>query len=207
VQLIIRPQGGLVGGLDADEYRDYRGYAGQVASGSIKVGDEVEVTPGNFKTRVTGIDLAGRAIDTAFAPQSVSLRLADEFDLARGALIGAVGTLPEPAKEINAEIFWLDSRSAVPGTRVLVKAGTQTVQAIISKVIGRRNLDTLAIEGTDELKVNDIGTVSLRLATAIPIGDYNQNRRAGAFLIIQPQDGSTLAAGINTNAQFDEFDI
>jgi len=207
VQLIIRPQGGLVSGLDADEFRDYRGYAGQVASGSIKVGDEVEVTPGNFRTRVTGIDLAGRAIDTAFAPQSVSLRLADEFDLARGAVIGAVGTLPEPIKEIHAEIFWLDSRSAVPGTRVLVKAGTQTVQAIISSVIGRRNLDTLAIEGTDELKVNDIGTVILRLATAVPIGNYNQNRRAGAFLIIQPQDGSTLAAGINTNAQFDEFDI
>lgn len=207
VQLVIRPQGALANGLDAEQYRDYRGYAGQISSGVIKVGDEVAVQPGNYSTTVTAIYLAGESVQTAFAPQSVAISLAAEFDIARGATIGAAGTLPEPTNLIEAEVFWLDPRSVEVGARVLVKTGTATVQAVIAQVIGRRNLDTLAIDAAEKIEVNDIAHVMIKLAAPQPFADYRQNRRAGAFLIIQPQDGATLAAGIYTNLELVNFSI
>jgi len=200
VQYVLRPQGALATDLTdkADDYRDYRGYLGQISSGSISVGDAVELHPGGFKTTVTGLAIADREVETAFAPQSIALQLADQFDLARGAVIAAAGTLPEPVNNISGELFWLDPRPLVAGQRLLLKTGTVTTQVMVSAIEGRRNLDTLAIDPADKLEINDIGHASLRLATAIAIDDYAQNRRAGAFLLIHPQDGATMAAGIHT---------
>ena len=199
VQFVLRPQGGLATDVtNIDDYRDYRGYLGQISSGAVSVGDAVEVHPGGFKTTVTGISIASQSVDQAFAPQSVSLQLADEFDLARGAVIAAAGTLPEAVNNISGELFWLDPRPLTAGTRLLLKTGTVTTQAIVSTIEGRRNLDTLGIEPADKFEINDIGHASIRLATAIPIDDYAFNRRSGAFLLIHPQDGATMAAGIHT---------
>jgi sulfate adenylyltransferase subunit 1 len=199
VQFVLRPQGGLASNVtNPDDYRDYRGYLGQISSGAVSVGDAVEVHPGGFKTTVTGINIASQSVDQAFAPQSVSLQLADEFDLARGAVIAAAGTLPEAVNNISGELFWLDPRPLTAGTRLLLKTGTVTTQAIVSTIEGRRNLDTLGIEPADKFEINDIGHASIRLATAIPIDDYAFNRRSGAFLLIHPHDGATMAAGIHT---------
>jgi sulfate adenylyltransferase subunit 1 len=200
VQLVIRPQGALSPEIaHPEEFRDYRGYAGQISSGVVTVGDEVSIQPGDFRTTVTGIEVAGTPATRAFAPQSVTVSLAHEFDVARGSLIGKVDTLPEPRAQIEGELFWLDTRALKPGARVLVKSGTATVQAIVQTIEGRRNLDTLQVEPAETLEVNDIGHVSIRLATPLPIEDYRVNRRGGAFLIIHPQDGATLAAGIHTH--------
>jgi len=203
VQYVLRPQGALAPSVaadpaTADSLRDYRGYLGQISSGSISVGDAVELYPGGFKTTVTGIAIADKKVATAFAPQSVALELADQFDLARGAVIAAAGTLSEPVNNLSGELFWLDPRPLVAGQRLLLKTGTVTTQVIVSAIEGRRNLDTLAIDPADKLEINDIGHASLRLAAAVPIDDYAQNRRSGAFLLIHPQDGATLAAGIHT---------
>ena len=200
VQYVLRPQGGLAPAVAdrAEELRDYRGYLGQISSGSVSVGDQVELYPGGFKTTVTGIAIAEKQVETAFAPQSIALELADQFDLARGAVIAAAGTLAEPVNNISGELFWLDPRPLVAGQRLLLKTGTVTTQVIVSAIEGRRNLDTLAIDPADKLEINDIGHASLRLATSVPIDDYAQNRRSGAFLLIHPQDGATLAAGIHT---------
>ena len=200
VQYVLRPQGGLAPAVAdrAEELRDYRGYLGQISSGSVSVGDQVELYPGGFKTTVTGIAIAEKQVETAFAPQSIALELADQFDLARGAVIAAAGTLAEPVNDISGELFWLDSRPLVAGQRLLLKTGTVTTQVMVSAIEGRRNLDTLAIDPADKLEINDIGHASLRLATSVPIDDYAQNRRSGAFLLIHPQDGATLAAGIHT---------
>jgi sulfate adenylyltransferase subunit 1 len=167
-------------------------------SGTVRVGDTVSVAPGGATTVVTGIDFAGIELDEAFAPQSVALRLRDELDIARGAVIGAAGSMPEPVKDLTAALFWLDPRPLRPGDRVLVKVGTSTVQAILGAVTGRLNLDSLELETTSSLDVNDIGQVTVRLAAALPVETYAANRRAGAFLVIHPQDGATLAAGIVT---------
>ena len=201
VQLVIRPQGAVaVAPEDALAYRDYRAYAGQVASGTVRVGDTVTVAPGGASTVVTGIDFAGTELDQAVAPQSVALRLRDDLDIARGAVIGTAGTMPETVRDLGADLFWLDPRPLKAGARVLVKFGTRTVQAIVGTITGRLSLDTLELEAADALQINDIGQVTVRLAADLPVETYAANRRAGAFLVIQPQDGATLAAGIVIDA-------
>lgn len=199
VQLVVRPQGALAPDVDPESYRDYRAFAGRIASGTVRVGDAVQVFPGGATTTVVGIDAGPVELESASAPQSVSLRLADELDAARGAVIAASGSLPLPRRELDASVFQLDPRPLVPGARVLVKTGTSTVQALVTAVHGRRDLGTLALEPADRLEANDIGQVALKLAVELPVEPYADHRRAGAFLVIHPQDGATLAAAIVTD--------
>ena len=118
------------------------------------------------------------------------------MDAARGAVIVAAGTLPAGARDLDAELFQLDSRPLTAGARVLVKHGTLTVQAIVAEIVDRRDLDTLAHEPASTLEVNDIGRARLRLAADLPIEPYGVTRAGGSFLVIHPSDGATLAAGI-----------
>ncbi|GAA1819546.1 sulfate adenylyltransferase subunit 1 [Agromyces neolithicus] len=203
VQLVLRPQGGLAPDVAADPelaeaFRDYRAFAGRIGSGRVRVGDRVTVFPSGIETTVTGIDLAGASVDEAVAPQSVALRLADDVDAARGAVIAAHDTLPQPRREVEAELFWLDPRPLHPGARVLVKHGTATVQGLVASVDAKRDLDTLASVPAMTLDANDIGRATIRLAADLPLEPYEANRHAGAFLVIDPQSGASLAAGIVT---------
>ncbi len=204
VQLVVRPQGALApdaiaGGLDVEKYRDYRAYAGQITEGSVKVGDKVSVlTPGQAPrtTTVTGIDFAGAELTEAVAPQSVALRLADEFDVARGDTIAAAGTVREASADLYAALCWLSPKPLREGAKVLVKHGTRTVQALVRSVSGKLDLATFKLEGASSLELNDIGHAQLRLAAPLPLENYLHHRRTGAFLVIDPLDGNTLAAGL-----------
>ncbi|MEO5319350.1 GTP-binding protein [Arthrobacter sp. CC3] len=204
VQLVIRPQGALApdavaGGLDVEAYRDYRAYAGQITEGSVKVGDKVSVlTPGQDPrtTTVTGIDFAGASLTEAVAPQSVAIRLADEFDVARGDTIAAAGTVREASADLYAALCWLSPKPLREGAKVLVKHGTRTVQALVRSVSGKLDLATFKLEGASSLELNDIGHAQLRLAAPLPLENYLHHRRTGAFLVIDPLDGNTLAAGL-----------
>ncbi|MET3949259.1 GTP-binding protein [Arthrobacter sp. UYEF36] len=204
VQLVVRPQGALApdavaGGLDVEGYRDYRAYAGQITEGSVKLGDQVSVlTPGQAPrtTTVVGIDFAGRRLTEAVAPQSVALRLADEFDVARGDTIAAAGTIREASADLYAALCWLSPKPLREGAKVLVKHGTRTVQALVRNVTGKLDLATFQLEPTTTLELNDIGHAQLRLAAPLPLENYLHHRRTGAFLVIDPQDGNTLAAGL-----------
>ncbi|WP_137844532.1 GTP-binding protein [Microbacterium sp. 2FI] len=201
VQLVLRPQGGLAPEFASDEdaverLRDYRAVAGRVSSGTVSVGDRVEIFPTGIATTVTGIQVAGREATSAVAAQSVSLQFADDVDAARGALVVAAGTLPEARREIDAELFQLDARPLTAGARVLVKHGTATVQAIVAQIESRYDLDALVHEPAGVLETNDIGRVRLRFAADLPLEPYGANRHGGSFLVIHPSDGATLAAGI-----------
>lgn len=211
VQLVIRPQGSLSpelvragrgapeGRLETpEEFRDYRAFAGRIESGTVRVGDPVEVFPAGVTTTVVGIDRGPVAVEEASAPLSVSLRLADPVDAARGAVIAAAGSLSAPRRELEADVFQLDGRPLTTGSRVLVKHGTSTVQALVTDIRGRLDLDTLETTPTAALEVNDIGLVRLKLAADLAVEPYAAHRRAGAFLVIHPHDGATLAAGIVT---------
>ncbi|WP_292825567.1 GTP-binding protein [Microbacterium sp.] len=199
VQLVLRPQGGLspqVPDEDAESLRDFRASAGRISSGTVRVGDAVQIFPSGIRTTVSGLAVGGVPVERAAAPQSVSVQLADDVDAARGAVIVAAGTLPTAQREIDAELFQLDARPLVTGARVLVKHGTATVQAVIGQIESRYDLDTLTHEPADALAANDIGRARLRLAADLPFELYSANRAGGSFLVIHPSDGATLAAGI-----------
>ncbi|MDT0195183.1 GTP-binding protein [Arthrobacter sp. AB6] len=204
VQLVIRPQGALApdavaAGLDVEAYRDYRAYAGQITEGSVKVGDKVSVlTPGQGPrtTTVVGIDFAGASLEEAAAPQSVAIRLAEEFDVARGDTIAAAGTVREASADLYASLCWLSPKPLREGQKVLVKHGTRTVQALVRNVGGKLDLASFKLEPASTLELNDIGNAQLRLAAPLPLENYLHHRRTGAFLVIDPLDGNTLAAGL-----------
>ncbi|WP_413336061.1 sulfate adenylyltransferase subunit 1 [Brevibacterium sp. GP-SGM9] len=196
VQSVLRPQGGLAPGLDPEEYRDYRAVTGQVTSGRVHLGDEIDVHPAGIRTTVVGIDTADGPLESAGAPLSVALRLADDIDTARGSVLAAAGTLPQPRKELRAEVFPFTTEGLRTGDRVLVKAGTTTVKGIVT-VESRRNLATSQIEDAEVLAGNDIGVARVKLASALPLPDFREHGRSGGFLIIDPQSGGTVAAGIH----------
>ncbi|NVM93410.1 sulfate adenylyltransferase subunit 1 [Arthrobacter wenxiniae] len=201
VQLVIRPQGALAPDLaDADDagasYRDYRAYAGQVASGSVSVGDAITVLPSGRTATVVGIDFAGRSLERAVAPQSVSLRLSEEIDIARGDVIAATGTFGEVSQDLYAELCWLSTKPLREGAKVLIKHGSKTVQGLVRAVTGKLDLDSFELGAAAGLELNDIGTAQIRLASALPLETYALHRRTGAFLVIDAQDGNTLAAGL-----------
>lgn len=191
VQLVLRPQGAAADGLT-----DYRGYAGQVAAGSVAVGDEVVVLPSGRRTRVTGITLGSRRLERAATGRSVAVELADDVDVARGDLLAAADSAPELVRELSADVAWLSERSLHERDRVLVKHGTRTVQALVAAVDGVLDLDDLSTRPAEGLSLNDIGRVRLRLAEPLPVADYSTSRADGAFLLVDPADGWTLAAGM-----------
>jgi sulfate adenylyltransferase subunit 1 len=197
VQTVLRPQGGLAPGLDLEEFRDYRAVAGQITSGQVRLGDGVEIHPAGVTSTVTGIDTATGALETASAPQSVALRLADDIDTARGSVIAAAGTLPTPRRQLRAEVFPFTADGLRTGDRVLIKTGTTTVKGIVT-VIARRNLETSRTEDAEVLAGNDIGLAEVKLSADLPVPDFRTHGSAGAFVVIDPQSGNTLAAGIHT---------
>ncbi|MFI1281417.1 sulfate adenylyltransferase subunit 1 [Streptomyces sp. NPDC020858] len=189
VQYVIRPQ--------SPEYRDYRGYAGQLASGVLRVGDAVTVLPSGHTTTVAAIDALGRESDVAWAPQSVTLRLADDIDISRGDLIAGGGPAPVPTRDIEADVCHLNDRPLHIGAKVLLKHTTRTVRALVTDIAYRIDIGTLEQRsGAQGLKSNDIGRVVLRTAEPVALDRYTGNRRTGSFLLIDPADGATLTAGM-----------
>ncbi|HET6710195.1 sulfate adenylyltransferase subunit 1 [Amycolatopsis sp.] len=189
VQYVIRPR--------TPEYLDYRGYAGQIAAGTVRPGDEVVVLPQGIRSRVERIDTADGPLAEAGAGTSVTLLLTDDIDISRGDLIAAADAPPHVTDEITGTLCWLSSKPLKPGARVLVKHGTRTVQALVDELHARFDEQTLSsVDSPDALELNDIGRVSLRLAEELGVDDYGVSPRTGAFLVIDPKDGDTLAAGL-----------
>jgi sulfate adenylyltransferase subunit 1 len=189
VQYVIRPR--------TPEYPDYRGYAGQVAAGTITEGDDVVVLPAGQHTKVRRIDTMDGPLAEAGAGRSVTLLLADDFDIGRGDVIVAAGDPPTVTDELDATLCWLSDKPLLPGARVLLKHGTRTVQGMVTSLNSRfdeQNLSTT--DDPESLRLNEIGRVWLRTSEPVPADDYTTSRRTGSFLVIDPADGATLAAGL-----------
>ena len=192
VQLVIRPQHGAVD----TRHTDYRGYAGHVSSGTVRVGDEVVVSSSGVRTRVVGIDRGPESVQAATAPLSVTLRLADAVDVSRGDVLAAADYPPRPTRAVDAVLCWLSERPLVPGARVLVTHGTRTVRALVSEVHERLDIGRLAVEPAVGAELNDLVSVGLTLAEPLPLESYARSRHGGSLLVVDPHDGWTLAAGM-----------
>ena len=189
VQYVIRPR--------TESHPDYRGYAGQIAAGSVRPGDEVVVLPAGVRTRVERIDTPDGELAEATAGHSVTLLLADDLDISRGDLVAGAVDPPVITDELDATLAWLADKPLRPGARVLVKHGARTVQAIVGELRTRFDEQKLStVDAPESLSLNEIGQVSLRTAEPVPVDDYRTHGKTGAFLVIDPGDGTTLAAGL-----------
>lgn len=189
VQYVIRPQ--------SAEHPDYRGYAGQIAAGTFRTGESVTVLPGGRTSTVKAIDLLGERVDVAWTPQSVTLLLEDDIDISRGDLIVPTADAPEPGQDLEATVCHVADQPLTVGHRVLLKHTTRTVKAIVKEIPARVTLDDLSHHPEPgKLVANDIGLVKVRTAEPIALDSYAESRRTGSFLLIDPADGTTLAAGM-----------
>ena len=200
VQYVIRPRSGhgpSDGAFGGHELHDYRGYAGQVASGTVKPGDAVVVLPGGHRTSVAEVNTADGPLDAAGKGQSVTVLLADDIDISRGDLLAAAGAAPRVTTELETTLCWLAEKPLRPGARLLLKHGTRTTQVIVGPITARLDPETLTFtDPPDRLQVNDIAHVGLRTADPLPVDDYADVRATGCFLLIDPPTGATLAAGL-----------
>jgi bifunctional enzyme CysN/CysC len=180
-----------------DHASDYRGYAGQVAGGVLKPGDEVTHLPSGIATRIAAIDTADGPVDAAFPPMSVTLRLTDDLDVSRGDLICRPGNRPTTACRLEAMVCWMTAdRPLGPGSRLVLKHTTTTTRAVVTGLRYRLDVNTLhRDESVDRLAVNEIGRLSLQLTQPVFADRYSRNRHTGGFILIDETTNRTVGAG------------
>ncbi len=203
VQHVVRPQSAAPAAWAASAPAvdgDYRGYAGKIESGRIRVGDEVVVLPRGSHTSIAGIDTPDGPLELAVAGQSVVLRLAGDLDVSRGDLFAGTDSPPAPRRDLSATVCWLAERDLAIGARVLVQHGTAVTKAIVRGITSKLDLNSDVdvprwVPG-DTLTLNDIGRIQLTLATPLPFDPYREHRTTGAFILVDEADGWTLGAGM-----------
>jgi sulfate adenylyltransferase large subunit len=193
VQWVIRPM--------SDEHHDYRGYAGQVAGGEWRAGDDVVVLPSGLRTRVAAVETHDGPLDVAVQGMSVVVRLEDELDVPRGEMLVAPDDQPVCARTLTATVCWMSERPAEPGARLGVKHTTRWSRAIVDGIDSRLDVDTLEQVPATRLELNDIATVRLRLASPLVVDPYDVNRVTGAFVLTDEATNDTVAAGMVVSAE------
>jgi len=188
IQWVVRPQ--------VSAYRDFRAYAGQIASGVFRVGDRVLVLPSGRSSKIKDILLMDQSMKIAHAPMSVSLLLDDEIDVSRGDLIVPVENLPYIGKEAEAMLCWMHETPMQPGRKYLIKHTTNLTKGVITSIHCRVNVETLEDEEASVLGLNEIGRVSIRSATPLVYDEYYRNRRLGGFIVVDEVTSATVGAGM-----------
>lgn len=189
VQYVVRPK--------TDEFHDYRGYAGQIAGGVFKPGDEVLVLPSGMTSTVAGIDVFDKEVDVAFPPMSVVIRLEDDVDISRGDMICRVNNAPQVSQDVDSMVCWMAKEPMRPRQKLLIKHTTRVSKALVTDIKYRLDINTLHrdLEG-DSLGLNEIGRVTLRSASPLLCDPYSKNRTTGSFVLIDQATGVTVGAGM-----------
>jgi sulfate adenylyltransferase large subunit len=188
VQHVIRPM--------SDEHHDYRGYAGQVAGGVLRPGDDVVVLPGGQHTSIEAIDTFDGPRDAAFPTMSVTVRLSDHLDVSRGDMIVGPEDQPIVGRELDAMVCWMSQAPLRPGARYALRHTTRDARVIIDELECRVDVDTLEHEPAAELDLNAIGRVRLRASTPLMVDRYRRNRTTGSFILIDEATNDTVGAGM-----------
>lgn len=189
VQTVIRPQ--------TNDHIDYRGYAGRIASGTFRVGDEITVLPSGFSSKINSIDTFDGQLKKAFAPMSVSFTLNDNIDISRGDMLVRTNNQPSPSQELVVMLCWLNNASAKPKTKYIIQHTTNRQRAIIKEIIYKIDINTFT-RHTDnqELHMNDISKVKIKTAKPLMIDSYRTNRVTGSIILIDDSTNETVAAGM-----------
>jgi sulfate adenylyltransferase large subunit len=188
VQWVIRPM--------ADEHHDYRGYAGQVAGGLWRAGDEVVVLPSGRLTTVAAVEP-----QTPVAGMAATISLADHLDVSRGDMLADPERPPTVARELEATVCWMAEKPLEPRAKLAIKQTTRTVRAVVDELVSVVDIHTLEEQpGPERLELNDIATVRLRLSEPLAVDPYAENRTTGAFILIDESTNDTVAAGMILSA-------
>jgi bifunctional enzyme CysN/CysC len=189
VQYVVRPQ--------STAYPDYRGYAGTVASGVLRPGDEVMVLPSGFTSRVAGIDTADGPVAEAFPPMSVTVRLEDDIDVSRGDMICRPNNRPKVTQDVDAMVCWMSERPLRTGQKLAIKHTTRSARALVKQVRYALDVNTLhRREGVPGLELNEIGRLVLRTTAPLFADEYRRNRATGGFVLIDEATNATVGAGM-----------
>ena len=189
VQYVIRPYN--------DEFHDYRGYAGRVAGGIMKKGDEVMLLPSGFTTRIERIELYHREIEEAFPPMSVVVHIKDDFDVSRGDMIVRVNNVPRQEQDLDLMICWFHDKPLQERGKYILRHTTKEARCIIREVRYRMDVNTLHRDMNDrEIKMNDIARISIRSTLPLFVDAYQKNRITGSVILIDEGTNETVAAGM-----------
>ncbi|MGK2957796.1 MAG: sulfate adenylyltransferase subunit 1 [Acidimicrobiales bacterium] len=189
VQMVIRPRD--------DEFHDYRGYAGQMAGGVLRPGDEVVALPSGFTSTISAIETADGPVSEAYAPMAVTIRLDGEIDISRGDMLCRSQNRPTVSQDIDAMICWMSDTPLQERGKYVIKHTTRVARALISKVHYGLDVNTLhRDESVHSLGLNEIGKVSLRSTVPLFHDEYRRNRATGSFVLIDEQTNATVAGGM-----------
>ena len=190
VQYVIRPH--------SDDFHDYRGYAGTVAGGVVKPGDEVMVLPSGFTSTVAAVETMDGPLDEASTGQSVTIRLTDEIDVSRGDMICRPGNQPHVGQDIDAMVCWMSEVVPLQARdKLVIKHTTRTARALVKHVQYRLDINTLHRDDVaDSLALNEIGRVQLRTTLPFFYDEYRRNRTTGSFILIDETTNTTVGAGM-----------
>ena len=196
VQYVVRPH--------REEFHDYRGYAGSVASGEVRVGQRVRVLPSGKESVITAIDAPWGAVDEARAPDAITVQIADDLDVTRGEMICEADDVPQATQNLDAVVCWMDERSALrAGDVYKIKHTTRSAKAMVASLDSLFSITSLTGErGADSLWLNEIGRVTLRVSAPIAVDDYTRNRVTGSFILIDESTNATVAAGMIGEPRF-----
>jgi bifunctional enzyme CysN/CysC len=189
VQYVLRPM--------SHEHHDYRGYAGQVASGMLRPGDEVVVLPSGFSTTIAGIDEFGGPVTEAVPPMSVSVRLADDVDVSRGDMLCRPNNMPTVTQDVDAMVCWFNERPLRAGATFSIKHTTRNAKVRVQALQYRLDVNSLHRDDSAEaLALNDVGRVTLRTALPLFVDEYRRNRATGSFILVDDGTFETVGAGM-----------
>ena len=188
VQWVCRPQ--------SQEYHDFRGYMGRIESGAVATGDEITILPSGRTTRIKEIVTYDGNVQHAYAPQSVTLTLADEIDISRGDMFVKKDAPPQVAKEFEAMLCWLSESPLDLNRKYIIKHTTRVVKCVFSRLAYRVDVNTLAHHAASTLNMNDIARVALKVQQTLVFDSYRKNRASGSFIVIDEATNNTVAAGM-----------
>ena len=189
VQTVLRPQ--------RDEFRDYRGYAGRIASGVYRVGDEVIVLPSGFTSKIKSINAGETAVEEAFAPMSVAMTLTDDIDVSRGDMILRKNNQPDASQEFDVMLCWLNNKSAQPRAKYTIMHTSNEQKAMVKEVVYKLDINTYQrINDDKDLNMNDICRVKIRTTKPLMVDAYKNNRTTGSIVLIDENTKETVAAGM-----------
>ena len=189
VQTVIRPH--------SDEYHDYRGYAGRVAGGIYKPGDDVIVLPSGFTSKIKSIDTLDGSLPEAYPPMSVTLTLEDDIDVSRGDMIVRVNNRPQVVQDIDVMLCWLNQQGPVPRGKYIIRHTSNEARCMVKEILYKVDINTLhRLEDDKDISGNDIARVKIRTTKPLLVDEYDQNRNTGSIILVDETTNETVAAGM-----------